>query len=207
MQPVEQQEDELVGLIKNGNEIALDLIMAKYGPLVSSIARRYFLLGADNEDLIQEGMIGLHKACISYSSNLNSSFKAYASLCINRQIQSAVKIANRQKNFYLNNALSLDSYNGIVFVRGEDISDGQKVMYIPTTNTTPESELIEKEEYDEMINKIKKSLSKDEFEILSLYLDGFKCGQIAQQLNKNYKSVDNALFRIKTKLRFLNGKK
>ena len=197
---VEIADEKILEEMKNGNEFAVELMFAKYAPLVTSIARRYFLVGAEQEDLVQEGMIGLYKATVSYKSGMN--FASFARLCIKRQIQSAVKAANRQRNITLNNALSLDSYNGIVFVSGSDIDESKNFIYIPSVKETPETELIEKENYEETLNKIEKALSEMESEILKLYIDGYQIEQIAERVGKNYKSVDNALFRIKTKLRF-----
>lgn len=195
---------EILEKFKVGDEFAIDLILSKYRTLVNSVARRYFLLGAEQEDLVQEGMIGLYKACLSYSPSATNSFKTFAYVCIKRQIQSAIKSANRQKNILLNNALSLNSKNGVMFLRGEDIGENEKVFYLPNS-VSPESELIERETYKETVNKIKESLSDFEFDVLRYYLDGYKCEQIAHFTEKNYKSIDNALSRIKAKLQFLNN--
>lgn len=194
---------EILEKFRVGDDFAIDLILSKYKTLVNSVARRYFLLGAEQEDLVQEGMIGLYKACLSYNKTSTSSFKTFAYICIKRQIQSAIKSANRQKNLFLNNALSLDSKNGVMFLRGAEIGENEKVLYLPY-ESSPEKDVIERENYEETIQKIKNSLSNFEFEVLRYYLDGFKCEQIAFFTAKNYKSIDNALSRIKIKLQFLN---
>ncbi|MBR3790351.1 MAG: sigma-70 family RNA polymerase sigma factor [Clostridia bacterium] len=117
---MENAEDlKILQDFQRGQGGALDFLFSKYKNLVTSIARRYFLLGAEQEDLIQEGMIGLYKACQSFDAQSGSSFKSFAYLCIKRQIQSAVKAANRQKNVALNTALSFSSKNGVVFINAE----------------------------------------------------------------------------------------
>ena len=189
---------------KSGDESALDFIFFKYKTLVTSLARRYFLLGAEQEDLIQEGMLGLYKACQTYTETLSTSFKSFAYLCIKRQMQSAIKAANRQKNLVLNNALSLSSKNGFVFVQAENAGENEKIIYLPPLQNSPENQMIEQESYNEMVEKIKKSLSPFEYKILGYYLEGYKCAQIASLSNNTYKTIDNALYLIKNKLQFLN---
>lgn len=196
-------DEELIEDFKNGNETVVDYILSKYKTLVNSVARRYYLIGAEQEDLAQEGMIGLYKACIGYKPTANNSFKTFAYLCVQRQIQSAVKTANRQKNLILNNALSLNSQSGLVIRKGDDLGDNETFLYLPSNELTPENKLIEKENYNETIKKIKTVLSGYEYEVLKQYLKGYKCEQIAQILQKDFKSVDNALSRIKTKLDFI----
>ena len=151
---------------KSGQETALDFIFSKYKKLVVGLARRYFLLGAEQEDLIQEGMLGLYKACQTYSEAQNASFKSFAYLCIKRQMQSAIKSANRQKNLVLNNALSLSSKNGIVFVQAENAGENEKIIYLPPLQNSPENQMIEQESYNEMVENIKNSLSPFEYKIL-----------------------------------------
>lgn len=202
-----QNEEVLLKDFQNGKTAALDFLLTKYKTLVTSLARSYFLLGAEQDDLVQEGMIGLYKACQSYSPNSSASFKSFAYLCIKRQMQSAIKAANRQKNLVLNNALSFDSKNGIVFVNAENTNVNDKIIYLPSFQNSPESEMIDKENYDELLDKIKKLLSPFEYKILEYYLDGFKCSQIAALTTNTTKTIDNALYRIKNKLQFLNVKK
>jgi RNA polymerase sporulation-specific sigma factor len=164
-------------------------------------------MGAEQEDLIQEGMIGLYKACQSFSRQSGASFKSFAHLCIKRQMQSAIKSANRQKNLALNNALALGSKNGIVFVDGDSAGENEKIIYLPLFQESPENEMIHQENYDEMLENIKKSLSPFEYKVLEFYLDGYKCSQIANLTGNSSKTIDNALYRIKNKLSFLNEKK
>lgn len=203
---IKSEDVEIINEIKKGNNLALDLIFEKYKTMVNIIARKYFLIGAEQEDLCQEGMVGLYKACLTYDEKKSSSFKTFAYTCVKSQILTAIKSANRKKNLILTNALSFDSKNGIDFVTGQNIDEDRKIMYLPNFQESPETELIDKESYAETIQKIKESLSVFEFQILELYLDGFKCGQIAGITNNSYKTIDNALYRIKRKLQFLNYK-
>ena len=196
-------DEELIEDFKQGNEAVVDYILSKYKTLVNSVARRYYLIGAEQEDLAQEGMIGLYKACMGYKPTANNSFKTFAYLCVQRQIQSAIKIANRQKNLILNNALSLNSQSGLVLRNGDDFGDTETFLYLPSNEPTPENKLIEKENYQETIKQIKTVLSSYELEVLKQYLKGYKCEQIAQVLQKDFKSIDNALSRIKSKLDFI----
>ena len=166
--------------------------------MVSSVARSYFLLGSELDDLIQEGMIGLYKACQSYSEK-NASFKTFAYICIKRQIQSAVKHANRQKNKILNNYVSLDAQGGYKTGDGEE----EALLILPSSNLSPDDEMIEKENLEEILNKIKSALSPLELKVLTLYLKGNSYQTISKMVGKNYKSVDNSLHRIKNKLEFL----
>ena len=178
--------------------------MNKYKTLVNSVARRYFLIGAEQEDLIQEGMIGLYKACVGYSENHSASFKTFAYLCINRAIQSAIRVANKKNNIILNNAISLNKQNGISLHNGGEIEEDESVFYLPSNEPTPENKIIEQENYHELLEQIREILSIFEYRVLKLYLKGEKCDAIAQDLQKDYKSIDNALTRIKNKLNFLN---
>lgn len=199
-----QEDLDNIKKFKGGDTIALEFVFNKYKIMINSIARRYFLVGGETEDLIQEGMIGLYKACLDYSPSFKSNFKTFAFLCIKRQIQSAVKSANRQKNIVLNNAISIDFGNGNIILNPEEKNEPKAIIYFPSYNKTPESELIEKENYNETISKIKKSLSKFELKILSFYLRGYKNLQIANFCKKDIRSIENAISRIKIKLRFLN---
>ena len=106
-------EEEIIAKFQAGDTGVIDSLLEKYKTLVLSIARRYFLIGAEQEDLVQEGMIGLYKACMSYSPKHKANFKTFAYLCINRNIQSAIKSANKKGNIYLNNAISLNKQSGI----------------------------------------------------------------------------------------------
>lgn len=192
---------QLIKMARSGDENALDFLLNKYKKLASKIARSYFLIGAEYEDLLQEAMIGLYKAYISYDTTSIASFSTFARTCITRNIQSAVKKANRKKNQILNNCISLTSQGAVDF---ED--DDEPSIVIPSNVLSPDQQLIESENLLQIKQKIKDSLSKFELEVLSLYLKGYSYTQIAQKLQLTNKSIDNALNRIKTKLSFLKNK-
>ena len=196
---MQRTDEELVQMIKLGLEEAEEELFARYKPVVSSVARSYFLMGAELDDLIQEGMIGLYKACQKFSQR-QASFKTFAYLCIKRQIQTAVKQANRQKNKMLNNYVSLDSQGG--YKTGENGED-EAVLILPSKELSPDAEMIQKENYQEIVKKIKSALSPLELKVLTLYLKGNSYQTISIEVGKSYKSVDNLLYRIKNKLEFL----
>ena len=196
---MQRTDEELVQMIKLGIEEAEEELFARYKSVVSSVARSYFLMGAELDDLIQEGMIGLYKACQKFSEK-QASFKTFAYLCIKRQIQTAVKQANRQKNKMLNNYISLDSQGG--YKTGENGED-EAVLILPSEKLSPDAEIIQKENYQEIIKKIKSALSPLELKVLTLYLKGNSYQTISVEVGKSYKSVDNLLYRIKNKLEFL----
>ena len=187
---------------KNGNEICLEKLLGKYKSLANKIARRYFLAGQDEDDLYQEAMIGLFKAYQSFNINLNESFKSFASLCINRQIQSAVKSANRLKNKALNEHISLNNQGGVSLI---DEEDGEVLYFvIPSKEQLPDDKLISKEQLSEIVSAIIQSLSTTEKKVLAQYLKGFSYQKIAETLNCSTKSIENSLYRIKQKLSHLN---
>lgn len=171
------------------NSVDVEQILDEYKPLVTSIARRYFLVGAENEDLIQEGMIGLYKAIQTFDETKHASFKTFASLCIKSQIQSAVKMANRNKNKVLNEVM---------------LEDNEQQMYLVISkDPNPEDRVINHEDYMQTKSEINKSLSLLEKQILKQYLLGKNYQQIANTLCLDKKSVDNGLNRIRKKLAHL----
>lgn len=193
----------LIKEAKKGNEACLEKLLGKYKSLASKIARRYFLAGQDEDDLDQESMIGLFKAFQSFNPNQNDNFKNFASLCINRQIQSAVKSANRLKNKALNNHVSLNNQGGINLSTEDE--DGEVLYFIiPAKDQLPDDKLISEEHLKEIKKQIVERLSNNEKKILSLYLKGLSYKQIAEALKLNTKSIENGLYRIKHKLSFLN---
>ena len=194
-----KSDEELVKLIREGKQGAIEELFSRYKPVVSSVARSYFLVGSELDDLVQEGMIGLYKACKNFNEK-SASFKTFAYLCIKRQIQSAVKQANRQKNKVLNNYISLDSQGG--YKTGEN-GEEEAVLVIPSSDLSPDDEIIERENYEEILTKIKRALSPLELKVLTLYLKGKSYQTISKMVGKNTKSVDNSLHRIKNKLEFL----
>ena len=180
-------DEELVEMVHQGNTEALDYLITKYRSFVRMKGRSYFLIGADKEDILQEGMIGLYKAIRDFKEEKLSSFRAFAELCITRQIITAIKTATRQKHIPLNSYISLDKpiYDDII--AGSVVDD-------------PEELIINRENYDYMEGKMGEILSELEQQVLSLYLDGQSYQEISEELNRHVKSIDNALQRVKRKL-------
>ncbi|WP_127018069.1 RNA polymerase sporulation sigma factor SigH [Anoxybacter fermentans] len=188
-------DDELVECAHNGNQAALEYLIKKYKNFVRAKSRSYFLVGADREDIIQEGMIGLYKAIRDYKTDRLASFRAFAELCITRQIITAIKTATRQKHQPLNSYVSLNKpiYDEESDRTLLDVLRGGKL-------TNPEELFISKEAYNLIENKITEMLSDLELNVLQEYLDGKSYQEIADNLNRHVKSVDNALQRVKRKL-------
>jgi RNA polymerase sporulation-specific sigma factor len=189
------EDEQLVELVHNDEGDALDYLIQKYRNFVRAKARSYFLIGADKEDIIQEGMIGLYKAIRDYRDDKMTSFKAFAELCITRQIITAIKTATRQKHIPLNSYVSLDKpiYDEESDRTLMDVLSGAKVM-------DPEELIINQEEFDHIEIKMKELLSDLERKVLTLYLDGQSYQEISEELNRHVKSIDNALQRVKRKL-------
>ncbi len=191
----EMLDEEIIGLAKLGDNDAIEYLVGKYKGFVRAKARTYFLIGADREDIIQEGMIGLFKAIRDFKGDKLSSFRAFAELCITRQIITAIKTATRQKHIPLNSYISL---NKPIF----DEESDRTLMDIITPDfiTDPEQLIINEEAYKGMEIKMGKVLSGLEWKVLSQYLQGMSYQEIAKGLNREVKSIDNALQRIKRKL-------
>ncbi|NLH95916.1 MAG: RNA polymerase sporulation sigma factor SigH [Clostridiaceae bacterium] len=188
-------DEELIREAKEGNDAALELLINKYKKFVRAKARTYFLIGADREDIIQEGMIGLYKAIRDFRGDKLSSFRAFAELCITRQIITAIKTATRQKHIPLNSYISL---NKPIF---DEESDRTLMDIINEENVSdPEEMMINREEFAGIELKMNEILSNLEWEVLSRYLQGRSYQEIAQELNRHVKSIDNALQRVKRKL-------
>ena len=198
MTEYEKETDEaLVEAIVSGNADAMDFLMNKYKNLVRSRARTLFLVGADKEDLIQEGMIGLYKAIRDYKAEKNISFRNFAELCINRQMYSAIKGSNTKKNQPLNNYISFDSMEN----SEEQESPMEQLMGISfEKNQNPEKIVIDKESADVLEYTLVGHLSEMERQVLQFYMKDMNYNQIAAALGKEPKAVDNALQRIKKKL-------
>ncbi len=198
MKNYEQETDEvLVEWIKKGDNSALDFLMNKYKNLVRSRARTLFLVGADKEDLIQEGMIGLYKAVRDFEAQKNVSFQNFAELCISRQMYSAIKGSNTQKNQPLNNYISIDSMGGT-----EETENPLEHLLGSNfeKNKNPEQLVLDKESADVLEYTLVGHLSDLEHKVLKLYMKDLNYSQIAKTLGKEPKAVDNALQRIKKKL-------
>ncbi|MGZ0051236.1 RNA polymerase sporulation sigma factor SigH [Brevibacillus gelatini] len=195
-------DEEVVDLVRDNDAEALEFLINKYKNFVRAKARSYFLIGADREDIVQEGMIGLYKSIRDFRGDKLTSFKAFAELCITRQIITAIKTATRQKHIPLNSYVSLDKP-----IYDED-SDRTLLDVISGTKVTdPEELFINREEFDDIEGKMSEILSDLERQVLMLYLDGRSYQQIAVELKRHVKSIDNALQRVKRKLeRYLEGR-
>ena len=192
---VSMTDDEIVKLAKADNLHALEYILEKYKNFVKSRSRPYFLIGADREDIIQEGMIGLYKAIRDYDTEKYTNFRAFAEMCITRQIITAIKTATRRKHMPLNSYVSLSHP---VFDEESD-----KTLLDTITEHScldPEEIIINKEDYTYIGKKINELLSPKEMEILSVYLQGKSYQEISDELGISHKSIDNALQRVKRKL-------
>ena len=189
-------DEEIVVEIKDGcNSVALDYLINKYRNFVRAKARSYFLIGADREDIIQEGMIGLYKAIRDFRNDKLSSFRAFAELCVTRQIITAIKTATRQKHIPLNSYISLNKpiYDEDSDRTLLDVLSGAKV-------SDPEELVISREEFVDNEAKMEEILSDLEWKVLMSYLDGKSYQEIAVDLDRHVKSIDNALQRVKRKL-------
>lgn len=195
-------EEMLLQRARAQDDLALEELINIYRSLVNRIARGYFLTNGDDEDLMQEGMIGLYKAIQTFDFSSASKFSSFAYLCIKRQVQQAVRASLSSKNAPLNNYLSIDSHGAISFGKAEE-DDEENEFCIPSNEPTPEDNYIKKESINELDKKIRSALSLYEYTVLVYYLRGFSYKQIAIILDKNTKSVDNAIERIKDKLEFL----
>ena len=191
-------DEELIVRLRDGEEKITDHIMDKYKNLVRSKAGSMYILGADRDDLIQEGMIGLFKAIRDYDTGRDASFFTFADLCISRQMYTAVQAAGRQKHAPLNSYISLYADMG----EKSDSEDMELIQsLISLSDKNPEDLLIDRENVESLEKIIERELSGYEKQVLDLYLTGMKYTQIAKVLGKDEKSTDNALQRIKAKLK------
>lgn len=193
---LEKVSDEDIAIqAKNGNKDAVEYLIEKYDSFIKGKAKSYFLIGADKEDVYQEGMIGLYKAIRDYKGDKVSSFKSFADLCITRQIITAVKTSTRQKHIPLNTYVSLNRpiYDEESDKTLIDVVGGKSI-------TNPEELLIDSEEVNNIENEIENVLSKLEMKVLSEYMNGKSYQEIACDLDRQVKSIDNALQRVKKKL-------
>ncbi|MGB8649895.1 MAG: RNA polymerase sporulation sigma factor SigH [Mycobacteriales bacterium] len=195
----ERSDDELVLAARHGDDAALAELLTKYRAFARVKARSYFLVGADREDIVQEGMIGLYKAIRDFNPDMQSSFRAFAELCVTRQIITAIKTATRQKHGPLNNYVSFSRPVG----GDADGGDGERVLgdVIPTTAISDPADLvISAERIRALQAHFDEVLSDLETEVLRLYVEGKSYQEIAERLQRHVKSIDNALQRIKRKL-------
>lgn len=188
-------DEEIVNEAKKGNRRAQEYLISKYENFVKAKAKSYFLIGADKEDIYQEGMIGLYKAIRDFKSDKLTSFKAFAEICVTRQIITAIKTATRQKHIPLNTYISL---NKPIY---EEESDRTLIDVLSELKITdPEELIIGKEQLKHIEGEMAKVLSDLEMEVLQSYLDGKSYQEIACDLDRQAKSIDNALQRVKRKL-------
>lgn len=190
-------DEELITRLRTGEVQITDYIMEKYKNLVRKKAKAMFLIGGENDDLIQEGMIGLFKAIQDYQPDRESSFYSFADLCISRKMYTAVQASKRQKHIPLNTYVSLYANN-----LEENEENGALIETLQSTvNRSPEELVIDKENMESLEEQIEKDLSEFEQEVLTLFLTGMSYTHIAKVLNKDEKSTDNALQRIKAKVK------
>ncbi|NLC44550.1 MAG: RNA polymerase sporulation sigma factor SigH [Clostridiales bacterium] len=195
-------DEEIVAYARTGDDQAQEYLIYKYRNFVRAKARSYFLIGADREDIIQEGMIGLYKAIRDFRADKLSSFRAFAELCITRQIITAIKTATRQKHIPLNSYISLNKP-----IYDEDSDRTLMDVLSGTKLSDPEELVISQEDFNHIERKIGELLSDLEWEVLTSYLQGKSYQEIAVDLDRHVKSIDNALQRVKRKLeRYLRGK-
>ena len=191
----QQDEYDIVLKASKGDKIALEYIIKKYKNFVKAKAKSYFLIGADKEDIIQEGMIGLYKAVRDFDASKTNSFKGFADICITRQIITAIKTATRQKHIPLNSYISL---NKPVY---DEESERTLLDIIATSIVTdPEELIISKEELKHIESRMNELLSDLELQVVEYYLNGKSYQYIADKLKRDVKSIDNALQRVKRKL-------
>ena len=184
-------DEELIKMYQDGDQAILNFICEKYKPLVLKTSKKYFLVGGENEDLIQEGMIGLFSAIGDYDTSSEVTFFHFAQMCIDRQMIKAIEASNRKKHSPLNAYISL--YD----------EDGQEVEEPGFTADDPAEIIIEAEENMNLIDRLREILSPMETKVFDLYMQDFDYREIASRLDKSEKSIDNTLTRIKKKAKSL----
>lgn len=189
-------DEELVELSATGDKSATEFILDKYKNFVKAVVRMYFLVGADRDDVVQEGMIGLFKAIRDFDNTKQTSFKSFAEICVRRQVLTAIKNATRQKHIPLNSYISLSK----PVYEDENSEDTLIDTLSASGNSDPEELFIGKENIEILGVKIEENLSKLEKEVLRMYLGGISYQEIARVMGRSPKSIDNALQRVKKKL-------
>ncbi len=188
-------DEQIISQIKEGNEQALTFLLDKYKNLVNSKVSKYYIIGAEREDIVQEGMIGLYKAIRNFDTEKQNAFKTFANICIERQLITAIKSSNRQKHIPLNSYLSLNTS------AYDDDENGTELIETFNNDTIedPLETIMKKEYFEEIQNTMHKSLSKFEESVLERYIQGESYEVIAKRLDTPIKSVDNAIQRIRKK--------
>ena len=189
------KDEQIISQIKDGDEQALTFLLDKYKDLVNTKVGKYFIIGAEREDIVQEGIIGLYKAIKGFDNCKQNTFKTFANLCIERQLITAIKSSNRQKHMPLNSYLSLNTS------AYDDEGDGTELLETFEVNTIedPLETIMKQESFNEIQNAVQKSLSKFEGQVLERYMQGESYEVIAKRLDTPVKSVDNAIQRIRKK--------
>lgn len=187
-------DEKLIENVKQEDQTALNCLIERYNDLVTMKANKFFMVGAEKEDMIQEGMIGLYKAIKSFDTEKQNSFKTFANMCVERQLITAVKNSNRQKHIPLNSSVSL---NSAAYEDNEDM-DKMDVLDIKIMND-PSDIIADREYFENMESKIKENLSSFELQVLKEYEKGKSYAAIAEKLNAKVKSVDTAIQRIRKK--------
>ncbi len=193
----QMKDEDLIEKIKAGNKSALEILINRYKNMVNIKVSKYYIIGAEKEDIVQEGLIGLYKAIKSYQSDKQNSFKSFANICIERQLITAIKTSNRQKHLPLNSYISL---NKDVYDNDDDSSNTDLIGVLNTNVMEDPLDMITKKEYYQIVeNAIDKSLSDFEKKVLNCYMQGQSYNEIAQRLDAPVKSIDNAIQRIRKK--------
>ena len=187
----EMKDDEIISCIRQGDAEAMDFLLERYKGLVKKKANALYLIGGEKEDIIQEGMIGLYKAVRDYNSEKEAAFSTFAELCVTRQIYTAISASNKKRNQPLNNYISFEQ-------QSEELADIARNGYV-TGN--PEEAVIGRENAKQLKEFIDKELSSLEKKVIGFYLEGYSYMQIAEMLEKKPKSIDNAIQRIRSKLK------
>jgi RNA polymerase sporulation-specific sigma factor len=193
-------DDELVARYREGDETALDVLLVRYRRFARAKARGYFIVGGDADDIEQEGMIGLFKAVRDFRPERQSSFRAFAELCITRQVITAIKTATRQKHQPLNRYVSISGQRG---GGSDDYETHVEHLLCDHHLADPADEIVSKERMDDMSRSMNRLLSSLEVEVLGLYVEGKSYQEIGEHLGRHVKSIDNALQRIKKKVETL----
>lgn len=190
----DMSDEKVIEVIQSGDDMALNYLMNKYNDLVNMKASKFFMAGSERDDIVQEGLIGLYKATKSFDTQKQNSFKTFANLCIERQLITALKTSNRQKNIPLNSAFSL---NQAAYEENDDMSV-LEVLDVKTAED-PLDTITKKEYYNSIENQIDESLSDFEKQVLHYYKQGKSYASIAEKLDTKVKSVDTAIQRIRKK--------
>ena len=195
---LDKSDEDLISLIKDGSKEALDCLLNRYKDLVNMKVSKYYIVGAEKEDIIQEGLIGLYKAIKDFKPNMNNSFKSFANICINRQLITAIKSSNRQKHIPLNSYVSL---NRNAYEENDDSNNTVSLAEILNNNLVedPLETITNKEFYQLIERSVKEHLSEYEKKVLNYYVQGSSYIEIAEKLNTPVKSIDNAIQRIRKK--------